>query len=249
MQTTPSSSATMTSPGKTGTPAQPIGTCWSTAWCRARFVVGAAPAENTGRSRAAIAGGVAQRAVGDAARHAANGEPGHQDRSRGSRTAVTPAVHDQHRAGRGALDRVPLRVVVVEEYLQHVDVLASRDVAQREGLADHPAVRHVHRAQSRHEHVAQAAREQLGRDRRGADAPQDVENAVGQLGRLGRLGVAHRSLFPGAVRLISSAAGSESAQVRTRRARSVAASAPSAGAVTPRNLRPTSSAVSGCDGS
>jgi hypothetical protein len=123
----------------------------------------------------AEAGRVAQRAVGDHAGRAAHQQPGGQDVAERRGVGDAAAVDDQHLAGRHLLDGAPLRMVVVLEHRQHVQVLPGRDVAQRERLAGQPAGRRVGRREAVEERAAQPAGQQPGGQRRGADQPELVE--------------------------------------------------------------------------
>ena len=80
---------------------------------------------------------IAKAAVGDDAGDAAHHQPRDQDRAGGGRARVLAAVDHQHGAGRALLDGLALRMRAVLEHADRVQVLARRDVAQREGLADH----------------------------------------------------------------------------------------------------------------
>ena len=86
-------------------------------------------------------GRVAEAAIGDDARDAALHQPRDQDGAGRGGARILAAVDHQHRAGRAFLDRLALRMGAVLEDAERVEVLARRDVAQREGLADHVAER------------------------------------------------------------------------------------------------------------
>ena len=107
-------------------------------------------------------GGIAKAAVRDDAGDAPLHQPRHQDRAGRGRAGVLAAVDDHHRAGRALLHRLALRVVAVLEHRDRVQVLARRDVAQREGLAHHVGQAGIQRAHVLDEGVAQAALEQRG---------------------------------------------------------------------------------------
>ena len=64
-------------------------------------------------------------------------QPREEDPAGGGGLGLVAAVHHEHVAGRDLLDRRALRVVVVLEDVERVDVLPGRDVAQREGGTRH----------------------------------------------------------------------------------------------------------------
>ena len=127
-------------------------------------------------------GRVPERAVGHEAGGLPRLQPGEEDPAGRGRLGLVAAVHDEHVAGRDLLDRRALRVVVVLEDLERVDVLPRGDVPQREGGTGHPMVRE--RLDALQEDVAQPAREQLRRDRGGADLLQELQGAIHGHGRI-----------------------------------------------------------------
>ena len=75
---------------------------------------------------------------------------------------VLAAVDHHDRAGRALLDGLALGMGAVLEHGDRVQILARRDVAQREGLADHRRAGRVERMHVLDELVAQAPLEQGG---------------------------------------------------------------------------------------
>ena len=127
-------------------------------------------------------GRVAEAAVGDDAGAAALHQPRHQDRTGRRRARILAAVHHQHRAHGTILDRLALRMRTIAEYLDRVEILPRRHVAQREGLADHGR---LIRAQGMHilDHLdAEAALEQRGGNGGGGDGFQLVAGGVAEFG-------------------------------------------------------------------
>ena len=84
---------------------------------------------------------VSERAVGDDAADSPGLRPREQDPARGRGPRLVAAVHHEDVAGRDVLDRLALRVVVVLEDVERVDVLAGGDVPEREGGTGHPVRR------------------------------------------------------------------------------------------------------------
>jgi len=112
---------------------------------------------------------IAQAAVGHDAGDAAHHETGHENATARRAADLASRVHDENLAGRRFLDGAALGVIRPPQDLEHVDILAARDVAQCEGLADHRQRLRTERLEATHEHVAQAALEQHCCDGRGAD--------------------------------------------------------------------------------
>src|SRR6185369_6621498 len=79
--------------------------------------------------------------------------------------AVAPAIAHQHLAGRRGLDRLPLRVLGIGEDADMVEILARRDVAEGERLADHRRFDRGQRPDALQVDVAETAFEQLRRER------------------------------------------------------------------------------------
>ncbi len=148
----------------------------SVAWCWARFVNGLAPCAYTGRSSFAISG--VSLSVPSVTSPAAPRTWSRVSRipPADCRAALATAVHHEHVAGRDGLDRLALRVVVVLVDVERVEVLAGRDVAQREGGAGHPRFRQ--RLQPVQERVPEAPCEQLRADRGRAGLLEELQRAV-----------------------------------------------------------------------
>ena len=103
---------------------------------------------------------VSQAAVGDDAGHATHHHAGDQDGTcRGGR-GVAPAVDHQHMAGWYFLDRFALRVAVVLEHANVVQVFTRRDVAQGVGWAYHLCATRTEQANALQKGVAQAMLEE-----------------------------------------------------------------------------------------
>src|SRR5687767_3984538 len=66
------------------------------------------------------------------------------------------------------------------EYVDRVDVLARRNIAQRVCGSDHLRRVRIERARALHESIAQAALEQQRRERRSADAEQLLTRGFAQ---------------------------------------------------------------------
>ncbi len=129
-----------------------------------------------GRDRVAVA----QAAVGDHAGGAAHFESLEQDAAGRRGAGVLPAIHHQHAARRNHLDPLALRMLGILEYADMVEVLARRNVAQRERLADHVGAGLAHAAHALEKDVAKAALEKLRGERRGAGAPELLEGFAGK---------------------------------------------------------------------
>ena len=123
---------------------------------------------------------VAHRAVGHERRDPAHHEPGDQDVSQHPRTLLSPAVANQHLAGRAGLDGLALRVFRIGQNLRRAEVLAHGNGAQRISLRREADVLRIERAGALDESVAQAALEQLHGDRGDAHGAQSIEGVVGQ---------------------------------------------------------------------
>ena len=137
------------------------------------------------------AGPVADRAVGDDARRAARVHPRGQDVAERARADLVARVDHQHVAGPDRLDRDALHVGPVVEVGLERQVLAHRDIAQGEGVADHPQLG-AHRDEAGQEGVAQAALEQLAGQRGGADPAQGL---LGRWREIAGRAVVHRRLL------------------------------------------------------
>jgi hypothetical protein len=127
-------------------------------------------------------GRVAEAAVRHQPGSAAHHQPRREDGAGRGCARVPAAVHDQHRAGRALLDRLALRMLPVAEHGERVEILARRDVAQREGLADHGFGPGPERMDVLDELVAQAPLEQGGGERGGADRLEFGPGLGGELG-------------------------------------------------------------------
>src|SRR5450631_120840 len=143
---------------------------------------------------------VAQPAVGHHAGYAAHLHAREQNAAGGCRARVAPAIHHQHLPMWDDLDRLALRVLRIFEHPDMVEVLARRNVAQRERLADKIVARLAHwstfarrapvfalgaarRAHAVHAlqiDIAQSALEQLRRQRRGAGALELLQRVLGK---------------------------------------------------------------------
>ena len=116
--------------------------------------------------------GIAEAAIGDDAGDAALHQARDEDAAGGSRARVLAAIDHHHRPGRAILDRLALRMGAILEDGKLIQILARRDVAEREGLADHGACAGIERADILDELVAQAALEQGGAERGDGDRAQ-----------------------------------------------------------------------------
>ena len=143
------------------------------------------------RRRAVVIGGdgelgdlgrIAEAAVGDHARRAAHHQARHQDRARRCGARVLAAVDDEHGAGRAVLDGLALRMRAILEHADGVEILARRDVAQREGLADHRLGVRIERMHVLDELIAQAALVERRAQRRRAHGLELVARLRLQLG-------------------------------------------------------------------
>lgn len=119
---------------------------------------------------------VADRAIADQTGSAADAQPGNQDVAAGGATQIAPAIHHQDLAGPDHFDGFALRMVRVAETFQPVQILPHRDIAQRDGFTDEPAMGWVERRQAIEEEITQTALEQLGRNRRGARLSQRLDD-------------------------------------------------------------------------
>ena len=139
---------------------------------------------------------VAHAAVRHHARDAAHFQAHREDRSGRCNRAVAATVLHEHAAGRRAFHRLALRMIGVLEHADVIEVFARRDIAQRERRADE--VRRTRRRlderrDALQEHVAQAALEELRRERRGADVAKLFERGVAD----GEFGGCHGVRFRG----------------------------------------------------
>ena len=123
---------------------------------------------------------VAHRAIGHERRDPAHHEPGGQDVSQHPGTLLTPAVANQHLAGRAGLDGLALRVFRIGQNLRRAEVLAHGNGAQCIGLRRKAGVLRIEQAGTLDEGVKQAALEQLHGDRGDTHGAQSVEGVVGQ---------------------------------------------------------------------
>ena len=103
---------------------------------------------------------VAEAAVADRARAAPAHQPGQQDAAGRRRARIAAAIDDEHGARGTFLDALALRMAAILEHLQHVQVLARRDVAQRVGRTDQARRGLVDQLRSLQKLVAQTALEQ-----------------------------------------------------------------------------------------
>jgi hypothetical protein len=105
--------------------------------------------------------GIAHAAVRDEARRTAHRKPGDQDVARGGGARIAAAIDHQYVARRDDFDRLALRMLGIRVRLDRVEVLARRDIAEREGRAEKVAPGWAERADALHEEVAEAALEEL----------------------------------------------------------------------------------------
>ena len=127
-------------------------------------------------------GGVAKTSIGDDAGDAALHQPRHQDRAGRGRARVLAAVHHQHAACRAILDRLALRMGVIPEHVDGVEILARGHVAEREGLTDHGRLVRTEGVHILHHLDAQAALEQGGGDGGGGDGFELVAGGFAEFG-------------------------------------------------------------------
>ncbi|MNL38352.1 hypothetical protein D3C87_1605570 [compost metagenome] len=132
--------------------------------------------------------GIAEAAIGDDAGDPADHQPRDENVTGGCGARVLAAVHHQNVPGRAVLHRDALRVVRIAELAQLIAVLASRNIAQRVGRADHVDALGPDRMHPLDDLIAQAALEQgssKGCDRNGHElVAKDlvhVEDLLGQL--------------------------------------------------------------------
>ena len=88
-------------------------------------------------------------------------------------TGLPARIDHQDVIGGDSLDRKSLDVGAVVVVDLHIEVLARWNVSQREGVADHAQVR-AKRLQATNERVAEATVQQLGCERRGGYAFQEL---------------------------------------------------------------------------
>ncbi len=105
---------------------------------------------------------VPEAAVGDDTRDTAHHQPRNQDRARGSRPRILPAIHHHDETGWALLHGRALRVFGILKDRKLVQVLAGRDVSKGKGLADHVLRLRRDRTNVLDELVAQAALEEGG---------------------------------------------------------------------------------------
>src|SRR5947208_6977063 len=112
---------------------------------------------------------IAKTAVSYHARYGSLHQARDEERAGGGRARVLSAIDDQHRTGWTLFHGLSLRVLSIAEHADRVEILARRDIPQRERLAHHRSGLRVERMHILDVLIAQAALEQRGRQCGGAD--------------------------------------------------------------------------------
>src|ERR1700683_4692727 len=130
---------------------------------------------------------IAKAAIRDHTRRATHHQSGNQNSAGGCRAGIAAAIDNEYRAGRAFVDPLALRMIAILKDLDLVEILARRDVAQRDSLSNHRQRLRIERINILNHLVTKTALEKRGCQRGCADLLQLVAGLRTELPHVGLL--------------------------------------------------------------